>query len=51
VPLPLAQVRAHKRFEQPAVVGNAKVQKLVRDHEILKAGVLVGEVGGKGDVA
>ena len=31
------------------MVGNAQVQQLMRDNEILEVGVLISKVGGQGD--
>jgi hypothetical protein len=41
---PLRYICGHKRFEQPAVIGDFQVQQFVHYHEILETGILVIEV-------
>jgi hypothetical protein len=44
-------VRGHERFEEPAMIADAKVQQLVRNHEVLEPDLFVRQIGRQGDCA
>ena len=44
---PIRNVGAHQSFEDPAVIGDAKMEELMGNNEILKAGLLICQILGK----
>ena len=47
---PAWQMGLHQGLEEAAVVGDTQVQEPVGDHETLKSGQLVAQVGSRGEI-
>lgn len=44
---PIRNMRAHQSFEDPTVIGDAKMEELMGNNEILKTGLLICQILGK----